>query len=208
MIKDFRSLLDNTQDATHCAAIFNGTREFVKHKSRDMMYISDEKLHPMELCIYHGIKAHVEGVEGECVSQMCWCTGRQSWRRGEQQNDWVWVKQRPGRCYGTPNWHLPWQLQPLCKIKLLNEDGAFVEYWLAMALTPIPEISGYSDPVSIFVQMRTAPAAVALHVISDRNIVGCMHIVPGIATSSKTGDGWNERWIVNSQIDLATWNDL
>jgi hypothetical protein len=31
MIKDFRALLDNTQDATHRAAIYSGTRQFIKH---------------------------------------------------------------------------------------------------------------------------------------------------------------------------------
>jgi hypothetical protein len=55
MIKDFRALLDNTQDAMHHVAIYCGTREFIKHKSRNKMYISDEQLHAMELCIYHGI---------------------------------------------------------------------------------------------------------------------------------------------------------
>ena len=61
MIKDFRALLDNTQDATHRVAIYSGTREFIKHKSRNKTYISDEQLHEMELCIYHGIKVQVEG---------------------------------------------------------------------------------------------------------------------------------------------------
>jgi hypothetical protein len=51
MIKDFRALLDNTQDATHRVPIFSGTRVFIKHKSRNKTYISDEQLHAMELCI-------------------------------------------------------------------------------------------------------------------------------------------------------------
>ena len=55
MIKDFRALLDNTQDETHRVAKCSGTREFVKHKSRNKTYISYEQLHAMELCIYHGI---------------------------------------------------------------------------------------------------------------------------------------------------------
>jgi phosphoserine phosphatase len=50
-IKDFRALLDTTQDATHHVAIFSGTLEFIKHKSRNKTYISDEQLHAMELCI-------------------------------------------------------------------------------------------------------------------------------------------------------------
>jgi len=61
MIKDFRALLDDTQDATHRVAIYSGTREFIKHKSRNKTYISDEQLHAMELCIHHGIQIQVEG---------------------------------------------------------------------------------------------------------------------------------------------------
>ena len=208
MIKDFRALLDYTQDTMHRLPIYSGTRELIKHKSRNKTYISDEQLHTMELCIYHGIKVQVEGLDDERISQMCRCTGSQSWHGGDQRNDWVWVKQRPGRCYGALNGRLPWQLQQLFKIKLQNEDGAFVEYWLALALTAIPENSGNFDPVSKFVQVRKALAAVALQVFSLGNIVGCGHVIAEIATSSKTGDGRNERRIVNSHIDPATWNDV
>jgi hypothetical protein len=158
----------------------------------------------MELCIYHGIKVQVEGLDGERISQMCQWTGSESWCGRDRRNDWVWVKQRPWRCYGVLNGRLPWQLQRLFKIKLLNNDGAFVEYWLALALTTMPENSGNLDPVSKFVQVRKAPAAVALPVFSVGNIIGCAHVIPEIATSSKTGDGRNEQWIVNSHIDLAT----
>jgi len=208
MIKDFRALLDNTQDATHRVAIYSGTREFIKHKSRNMTYISDEQLHSMELCIYHGIKVQAGGLDGECIYQMCRCTESQSWRGGNRRNDWVWVKQRPGRCYGALNGRLPWHLQRVFKIKLQNEDAAFVVYLLALALTTIPENSGNLYPVSIFAQVRKAPAAVALQVFCVGNIVGCAYIIPEIATSRKTGDGRNERCIVNSHIDLATWNDV
>jgi len=148
MIKGFRALLDNTQDAMHHVAIYCGMREFFKNKSRKKTYISDEQLHAMELCIYHGIKVQVEGLDGERISQMCRYTGSQSWRRGDWWNDWVWVKQRPGRCYGVLNGRLPWQLHRLFQIKLLKENGAFVEYWLALVLTTILENSGNLDSVS------------------------------------------------------------
>ena len=59
-----------------------------------------------------------------------------------------------------------------------------------------------------FVQVRKAPAAVAFQVFSMGYIFGCTHVILEIATSSKTGDGRNGRWIVNSHIDLATWNDV
>ena len=208
MIKGFRALLDKPQDGTHQAAIYSGTQEFIKHKSCNKTYISDEQLHAMEHCIYHGIMVQGDGLEGECISQMCRCTGSQSWRGRDRRNDWVWVKQCPGRCYATLNGRLPGQLQRLVKIKLQNEDGAFVEYWLALALTTIPEQSGNLDPISKCVQVRNALAAVTLRVFSVGNIVCCAHVIPEIATSSETGDGRNERWIVNSYIDLPTWNDV
>jgi len=59
MIKDFRALLDNTQNATRHVILFNGTWEFINHESRNKTYISDEQLHAMELCIHHGIKVQV-----------------------------------------------------------------------------------------------------------------------------------------------------
>jgi len=83
MIKDFRALLDNTQDATHRVAIYSGRLECIKHKSCNKTYISDEQLHAMELCIYHGGKVQVQGLGGERISQMCRCTGSQSWGGGD-----------------------------------------------------------------------------------------------------------------------------
>jgi hypothetical protein len=71
MIKDFRALLDNPQDATHRVVIYSGMQEFIKHKSRNKTYISDEHLHAMEICMYHGIKVQVQGLDGERISQMC-----------------------------------------------------------------------------------------------------------------------------------------
>jgi hypothetical protein len=120
----------------------------------------------------------------------------------------VWVKLRPGTRYGAHNGRLLWQLQGLFKITLQNEDGAFVEYRLALALTMIPQNLGNLDPIMQFVQARKSLAAVALQVFSVENIVGCAHGIPETAASVKTRDGQNRRWIVNSQIDLATWNHV
>ena len=89
MVKDFIALLHNTQDPTHCAAIYSGTWELIKHQSHTKTYISDEQLHAMELCIYHGIEVEVEGLDGEPISEMCQCTGSYSWHGGDQQNDRV-----------------------------------------------------------------------------------------------------------------------
>jgi len=92
-------------------------------------------------------------------------------------------------------------------MKLQNENGTFVEDWLAPALMTTPEDMGDLDLVSKFVQVRKPPAAVSLQIDRVGNIVGWAHVIPGIATSSKTGNGRTEQWIVNSHIYLATCND-
>jgi hypothetical protein len=71
------------------------------------MCISDEQLHAMVLGIYQGYKVQVEGSEGERISQTCRCTGSQSWRERDRGNDWVRVKQHPGRWNGALNGHQP-----------------------------------------------------------------------------------------------------
>jgi hypothetical protein len=43
--------------------IYSRMQKFIKHKSRNKTYISDEQLHSMELYIYHAIKIQVDGVE-------------------------------------------------------------------------------------------------------------------------------------------------
>jgi hypothetical protein len=50
----------------------------------------------------------------------------------------------------------------------------------------MPENSGNLVPVSKFVQVRKAPAAVVFQVFSMGNIIGCAHVVPEIATSNMT----------------------
>jgi len=151
---------------------------------------------------------HVEGFDGEGMTQICRYTDSQRWCGGDRRNNWVWVKQRPGRCYAVLKGCLQWQLHRQFKIKLQNEGGAFVEYWLNLALTTIPENSGNLDSISQFVQVTNAPAAVTLQGCSMGKIVGSANMVRQIATPSKTGDRWNERWIVNSHLELATWNDV
>jgi hypothetical protein len=53
-------------------------------------------------------------------------------------------------------------------------DGAFVEYWLALALTTIPANSGDLDSISKFVNVRKALAVVALQVsVSETLLAVC-----------------------------------
>jgi hypothetical protein len=77
-----------------------------------------------------------------------------------------------------------------------------------MALNTIPENSGSLDLVLKLLHVRKALAAVVLQVFNVENSISYAYIIPEIATSITSGAGRNERWIVNSHIDLATWNDV
>jgi hypothetical protein len=116
----------------------------------------------MEPCIYHGIQVQVDSVDGESISQICRCTGSHSCHGGDQRNTWLCVKQCLGKCYVALNEHPLWPLQCIFQMKLRNGHGAFIEYWLALALTTIPEHSGNLHPVSKLVHECNPLAAVAL----------------------------------------------
>jgi hypothetical protein len=78
----------------------------------------------------------------------------------------MWVKQCVGWCYGVLNGHLPWQLQLLFKITLLNKDAAFIVHWLTLTLTTIREIPSNLDPISKFEQVRKGLTDIAFQVFS------------------------------------------
>jgi hypothetical protein len=75
-------------------------------------------------------------------------------------------------------------------------------------VTTIPENSGNLDSVLKYVQVKLAQTDVASQDFRVGNLIGFAHGIPQIATSSKRGDGRNERWIVKSHIELVTWNDV
>ena len=87
----------------------------------------------------------------------------------------------------------PRQLQRLFKIKLLNEDGAFIEDWIALGFTTIRENSGNLDLVLKYVQARNPQAAVDFQVFIVGYIIASVNVIPENDTQSKTGDGRNEQ---------------
>lgn len=72
----------------------------------------------MELWIYDRIEVQVGGIDRESISQMIQRTDSQRWHRGDQQNNWVWIKEHPGRWYCALNVFLLWQQHQLIKITL------------------------------------------------------------------------------------------
>jgi len=57
-------------------------------------------------------------------------------------------------------------------------DGAFVEYWLALVLSTIPETSGNIDPISKFIQVLKSPATLVYIVFSMGNTIWSAQVIP------------------------------
>jgi hypothetical protein len=128
MMKDFKSLFNNMQDAAHRVAINTSKLEYIKLNRHKKLYISDEQLNPMERFISHCIMVKVEGLDCECISQMGRRTSSQSWCGGNRWNDRVRAMQRLERCYCMLPGRLPSQQEQLFIIKGLNENGASIQY--------------------------------------------------------------------------------
>jgi hypothetical protein len=145
----------------------------------------------------------VDDLNGEKKFQMCRCTGYQRWRGGNIRNDWVWVQQSLRKIYGSFNGRLPWQLQRLFKLNVYVAEGEYVEYSLALAGKTVPENSGNLEPVSKCAKVRLSAPENEFKIFNAGNIIGCAHVIPERAC---TDNIQNDRWIVNSHIDLETWN--
>ena len=205
-LKHFGALVDSI-DVVQRSALLNGTRDFLQRRlpKRDEI-LSDEELRKAEICIYHAIKVEVDDLDGDKKTQMCRCTGEKPWRGAQKRNDWVWVRQRPGPVYGALRGRLPCQLLRLFKLRFRNDGGIWVDHWMAFALTTVAENSGNVDPISKLAQVRVPPTSRARYqVFSAGNIVGCAHVIPEKPSKDPT---MNERWVVNSHIDLMTWNEV
>ena len=205
LLKHFGALVDSV-DVAQSSALYNGTREFLLRRRPKRDEILDDELRRAEICIYHAIKVEVDDYDGERKTQMCRCTGNQHWRGGESRNDWVWVRQRPGPVYGALQGRLPCQLLRLFKMRFQDDDGYWVDHWMTFARKTIAENSGKLDPVSQFAQVKAPSTSGATYqVFTVGNVVGCPHVIP---EKPFTDPNKNERWIVNSHIDLMTWNKV
>ena len=204
-MKHFGALVDST-DVVQRSALLNGTRDFLLRRLSKRDEILDEELRKAEICIYHAVKVVIDDMDGERKTQMCRCTGEKPWRGAQKRNDWVWVRQRPGPVYGALHGRLPCQLLRLFKMRFRNDSGCWVDHWMAFARTTVVENSGNIDPISKLAQVRVPPTSRAQYqVFSAGNIVGCAHLIP---EKPFTDPSMNERWVVNSHIDLMTWNEV
>jgi hypothetical protein len=77
--------------------------------------------------------------------------------------------------------------------------------WLAFVEVTRPARSGLPEEASQLVRVVRPTSGVAYDVVNAFRITGAAHLVPEEPDSAGVA---SQAWVVNSHIDLATWNDI
>jgi len=155
--------------------------------------------------VYHGIQIPVTNMHGDEVIQTVRCTGEQRWHGQDPRNDWVWVqtsRPREGQepAYKALRGHVPYRLLKLFNLEVL---GGLV--WCAFVQTTIPSVGSMPERASGMVRVMETTKGSGYVVISGGNITGAVHL---ISEEPGTSETTRKAWIVNSHIDLTTWNEV
>ena len=102
--------------------------------------------------------------------------------------------------YGALRGRLPYRL--LKRFKLSAEGGPF---WCAFVQTMTTAAGGTPERVSSMVKVIKPATGSGCTVISSDKIGGAAHLIPEEPDCSLIK---NKGWLVNSYVDLATWNEV
>lgn len=140
--------------------------------------------------------------ETEKEIQMIRTSGTKLWRSSKQpRNDSIWVWTGDERRYSSLQGRMPAILRSLIKIRTPGSDSES-EKWstfrIAIVELMTPERGGeIQEPHGLVIVRRTAERN--LQCISIKDILGRVHLVPESVNS-------DNRWFVNSRIDLRSFN--
>ena len=201
-VKTFGGVLATVSDADLRDELQNATYRFLLSRK---VNITLENLLHSTASVYHGIQVPVNDMHGDQAIQNVRCTGDSTWHGQEPRHDWVWVKvshTREGQvvAYKALQGRVPYRL-----LKLFKLNARERLFWCAFVETTIPGAGGMPERVSSMVRVTKPTTGSGYTVISGENIVGAAHLIPEEPVSSGKP---NKGWIVNSHIDLATWNKV
>ena len=159
--------------------------------------------------IYQGMEVRTKDMHGEETPQQLRCTGDKGWYSGVVRHDWVWVQiaqPREGQelPYKALQGRLPYRMLRLFKLHVIHARGEET-FWLAYVELTRPANWGMPEMASKLVRVIKPMRGEMNAVISEGNIVGAAHVILEVPLSAGAE---NTGWVVNSHIDLATWNEV
>ena len=125
------------------------------------------------------------------------CMGTRLFRNQAIRNDWVWIQAGDEHTYSALRGRLPARLIALFKIQsvYMQEDTvcrlAGVQFLSVVDSGPPSDTHGL-----VTVQLRDVTRE--LTIVDIGTILGLAHLIPEI----------DRRWLVNSRIDLRTFNEI
>jgi len=123
------------------------------------------------------------------------CTGTDQFRNQESRNDWVWGQAGSEEMYGALTARLPAKLVALVKIRDCSQDTVRRLAGVQM-LSPVN--SGRPSDIHSLVTVQLREDAREFTLVDPGTILSLAHLIP-------EGD---RRWLVNSRIDLRTFNKI
>ena len=212
-VNDFRGVIEAITDEDSRKGLKNATLRFLRSRR---ISLEPEDLMRCMAAIYHGLEVRTSDMHGEETSQRLRCTGERGWYSGGARHDWVWVqvaRRRDGQelPYKALQGPLPYRMLRLFKLLVVHAGASGGQrnlsetFWLAYVELTKPANGGMPERISKLVRVVKPTTGEVDAVISAGNIVGAAHVIPEEPDSSKSQ---NKGWIVNSHIDLATWNDV
>ena len=205
-VNDFRGLLDAIADVGLRKGLEDATQRFLVSRK---INIESTDLMGSTTAIYHGVEVRTKDMHGEETPQRLRCTGDKGWYSGPARHDWVWVqiaRPREGQelPYKALQGRLPYRMLRLFKLHVIHARGEET-FWLAYVELTRPANGGMPEMASKLVRVIKPMRGEKNAVISAGNIVGAAHVIPEVPLSAGAE---NTGWVVNSHIDLATWNDV
>ena len=127
-------------------------------------------------------------------------TGERSFRNSGSRNNWVWVAYGTSNEYGALRGKLPGKLRVLFKIRDTGNDGKVYRLAIIQLLQASQnggdQIADAHGLVRVFAKRQKSETE--FRIVDIATVTGQAHLIP---------DG-NGRWLVNSRIDLRTFNDI
>jgi hypothetical protein len=151
--------------------------------------------------IYHQLRISVPALDsGEPVEQTLRCTINKRWKNSDKRRDWVFRKPRGNASYGALHGELPVRLHVLFDITV----GKTV-YEVAFVENTVPINGGRVDQDSGMFRVERSRRQSGFQVVDIAGMTGAAHMIPDEPLLSPEVQC---SWVVNSHIDLETWNKV
>jgi hypothetical protein len=152
--------------------------------------------------VYHSVQVMTqEWGTAKPRPQIIRCTGNKTWQNKAIRRDWIWYKPHNGGKYGAMHGKVPGRLR--CMFTITTHIGSVQR--LALIETTEPVKNGEPDEHSGMVRVERPAYGTGFTVIHIRQITGAAHLIPDDPVRPAA---IHRSWVVNSHIDLETWNKI